>query len=147
MTVRRIDKGWSQEADSTSPLFLKRTGFKPASSVWRQLARSIRKREMPHSEAFHVHLAATALSKAGIKVMPILAVGERRFFGFWPLDAFVLVGSAIGTDALLIYRSGSPSERTALMAALGKLLANVHSAGYFYIIRLSDIFCDFTIIS
>lgn len=143
LTVRRIEKDSPIIQNSAYPLFLKRTIFKPTCSVWRVLARAVRRWEMPHSEAFHVHLAANALAAAGIQVMPILASGERRILGIWPKDSFVLVGSADGEDALLVFQHGTPIERKALMTSLGELMAKMHTSGYYYVIRLSDIFCSF----
>jgi hypothetical protein len=138
LSVRRLPAG-----SSNGGWILKRSLLAPPVSKWRQLARSIRRRERPHCEAFHVWMVAGELGAQGFPVMRVVAAGETRLLGFWPVRAFMLAELVPGTDASQVYVQGTQAERVCLMTALGALMGRLHDKGYFFTLRLHDVFCEF----
>lgn len=144
LSVRRLQADSPSGASaSTGGWILKRSLLAPPVSKWRQLARSIRRRERPHCEAFHVWMVAEELGAQGFPVMRVVAAGETRLLGFWPVRAFMLAELVPGTDASQIYVHGTQAERARLMSELGILMGRLHDKGYFFTLRLHDVFCEF----
>jgi hypothetical protein len=140
-SVRRL-KADGLTTEAIRGRILKRS-HRPPIPKWRQLARSIKRRERPHCETFHVSMVAAQLTSRHFAVMRVVAAGETRLLGFWPLEAFVLAELVPGTDASLMYTQGPAEEWLGMPSARGSLMARLHSDGFFFTLWLHDVFCQF----
>jgi hypothetical protein len=89
-------------------------------------------------------MVAARLSEQGFPVRRVVAAGERRLLGIWPIQAFVLEEAVFASDASTIYVQVTRDQRLGLMAAGGALMGRLHMQGYFFTLRLHDIICHFT---
>lgn len=123
-------------------LFVKRSTHGPKGVPWRLLVNAIIGRKAAHTEAWHVHLAAQTLGKAGFKTMPIVAAGEERLLGLWPLRGFVVMRGATGQDASVVHLEAELAVRRRLMAVMGAMAGRLHANGFCVPIRLHDFFIE-----
>ncbi len=127
--------------DAGHPYFLKRSTAPPIGSRWRWLLRAVRRRRLPHVEAFNVYLAARFLADQGFGVMSVVAWGERRRFGAWPVEGVMLARGVAGDDVARLFAEPDLHQRHRLLAALGFHFARLHGKGLFFSLRMHDLFC------
>lgn len=124
-------------------LFVKRSldGAR-AGAHWRVLLQALCGGQPAHTESWHIHLAAHTLSKAGFRTMPIVAAGEERLLGVWPLRGFVVMRGATGQDAQVVHHEADTTIRRRLMGVLGAMAGRLHVSGFDLPIRLHDFFIE-----
>jgi hypothetical protein len=86
-----------------------------------------------------VKLAADALTRAGVAVMPIDAWAERRWLGLAPIEGCVLAREVVGEAASNLYRSTDDAGRRALMHRVGRIMARLHAHGMHVELRMHDL--------
>lgn len=114
--------------------FLKRVKKFKLSSALEALLQGHKPYSYSYREMIHVQM----LKKAGIAVMSVAAVGERRSFGF-PKESFIIVVGIEGQELALLYKASDPAGKLEILKKLGALYAELHHKGFFKPIRLTDI--------
>jgi hypothetical protein len=92
----------------------------------------------PHSYAWREMQHVEQLQLAGIPVMTVAAVGERRYLGL-PKEGFIVVVGIEGDDLELVFRSSNDTGKSIIMRQLGALNAQLHVHGFLKPIRLKDL--------
>lgn len=92
----------------------------------------------PHSYAWREMQHVEQLQQAGIPVMSVAAVGERRQFGL-PKESFIAVVGVEGKDLEVVFRASNDTEKSLIMGQLGALCAELHRHGFLKPIRLKDL--------
>lgn len=128
--------------------YLKRSQ-KPRGSSFRLFLKWLLRFERPHSEAFHVYLAERVLKSRGISTMEVIAYGERRYFGIWPVSSFMIARGVKGTRISIYFKGECQSAemsrlRLISMGALGDQMAQLHANGFFVYCRLHDYYLNVT---
>lgn len=117
--------------------FLKRLDEAPVRTSTELYLSGKRAHSAPYREMLHVE----NLRKAGIPVMQVVAVGEERRLGF-PRRGFILTEGVPGASLQDALPHMDAERRAQVAEALGKLLAELHCAGFFNPLRLKDVFMD-----
>lgn len=124
-------------------LFVKRGLHGPNGGArWRVLLNAMMGRKTAHTESWHTHLAARTLGKAGFRTTAIVAAGEERLLGVWPLRGFVVIRGALGRDAHVVHREASATTRQRLMGVMGAMAGRLHASGFHVPIRLHDFYIE-----
>ncbi len=114
--------------------FLKRVKKSKFSSALEAILQGRR----PHSYAWREMQHVEQLQQAGIPVMSVAAVGERRHLGL-PKESFIAVVGIEGEDLELVFRMSNDADKNNIMAQLGALYAQLHRHGFLKPIRLKDL--------
>lgn len=118
--------------------YLKKTPFDKKNGYLKYFLKAIVRQKMPHTEAFHVHAISQLLRSRNIAAMNVIACGELRILGIWPVTGFALCSEVKGQDFSILFQQGSTADRLALLNALGWQVAQLHLNGLFYNTRMHD---------
>jgi hypothetical protein len=118
--------------------YLKKTPFHQKNSFVKYVLRALVRHKMPHTEAYHVYATSQLLQRLNIAAMDVIAFGELRAFGVWPVSGFALCAAVPGEDFSILFQQSPPAERMALLGALGRQVAQLHGNGLFYNTRMHD---------
>ncbi|MFH2045189.1 MAG: lipopolysaccharide kinase InaA family protein [Pseudomonadota bacterium] len=136
--LRQLRRISISQNGQTRHLFLKRIGREPIGILLRMLVFG----RKPCSGPLREKMLIDSLTKAGIPVMRSLAWGEERKYCL-PVKGFLLVEGVKGTDLATLYSSSTSSERLLLMEGFGRFVGRLHRKGFFQVVRLKDVFCEY----
>lgn len=119
-------------------LYLKRVGREPLTHSIRMLIQG----RYPESSPMREKLLLRSMQQEGFPVMDVVAWGEERRFGF-PVSGFLIAEKVHGDEVAKIYDTLSSDEQALLFRSIGSLLGNLHLAGFFQQVRLTDLICRY----
>lgn len=117
-----------------SVFYLKQTGREPFMYYLRMLLCG----HIPCSGALRELKMLQTLRRAGFMTMEPVAWGERRRFGF-PVSGALVVREVRGREAADLFEHADGPDRRILMDAAGRLVGQLHAAGFFQPVRLKDL--------
>lgn len=92
----------------------------------------------PESSPMREKRLLLLMKKEGFSVMDVVAWGEERKFGF-PLSGFLIAQKVHGDEVAKTYNSLNAEKKALLFRTVGSLLGNLHCAGFFQQVRLTDL--------
>lgn len=117
-----------------SVFYLKQTGRKP----FKYYLRTLLCGHISHTGALRELKMLQELRSAGFLTMEPVAWGERRRFGF-PVSGALVVREVRGREVADLFRHADGPDRRILMEAAGRLIGQLHAAGFFQPVRLKDL--------